>query len=289
MKKDITELFVCLDDFCKIYDEALQSKAIPGSARAYKTRVPGLAISEIMSILLLFQRSSCTNFKHFYWLYMPLYKHNFPKLCHDNRFVQIIHRALAPLSLFFNFLSSQSEKTGWYFIDSTKIPVCHNKRIKRNKVFSDSAAIGKSTMGWFFGFKLHIIINHKGEIMAARLTPGNTDDRKPMPELVNALKGLIFGDKGYISAPLFHELFEKGLKLVTPLKSNMKQALLPIEEKILLRKRSLIETVNGCLKQHGKIEHTRHRSFCNFLVHICASLIHYSLKSQKPSISSSAS
>jgi hypothetical protein len=208
MKKDITELFVCLDDFCKIYNEALQSKAMPGSGRAYKTRVPGLAISEIMSILLLFQRSSCTSFKPFYWLFRPLYKQDFPKLCHYNRFVQLIPRVLAPLSLFFNFLSSKSEKTGWYFIDSTQIPVCHNKRIKRNKVFADFAAIGKSTMGWFFGFKLHIVIHHKGEMMAARLTPGNTDDRKPMPELVKALKGLIFQIKA-ISALLFFMSFSK--------------------------------------------------------------------------------
>ena len=285
MKKDITELFVCLDDFCITYEKAIEASSLTENGkRNYKTRKPGLSLSEILTIILMFQRSSFTCFKHFYLCSLQNYQQEFPGLCSYNRFVQLIPRALLPLSLLLNILFAQSEKTGVYFVDSTRIPVCHNKRISRNKVFSDYAARGKSTMGWFFGFKLHIVINHKGEIMAARLTPGNKDDRRPIPELVQALKGLLFADKGYLSAPLFHELLERGLKLVTPLKRNMKPVLLPIEEKILLRKRALIETVNGVLKSSFELVHTRHRSFTNFLVHVGSILVAYSLKSKKPSI-----
>ena len=285
MKKDITELFVCLDDFCITYEKALKASTLAeDKKRNYKTRLPGLSLSEILTIILMFQRSSLNNFKHFYMLYLPLYHKEFPRLCSYSRFLQLMPRALLPLSFLLNILSAQSEKTGLYFADSTRIPVCHNKRISRNKVFSDYASIGKSTMGWFFGFKLHIVINQKGGIMAARLTPGNTDDRRPLPTLVQSLKGLLFADKGYLSSALFHELLERGLKLVTPLKRNMKPVLLPVQEKILLRKRAIIETVNGVLKESFELVHTRHRSFTNFLVHIGATLVAYSLKSKKPSI-----
>ena len=289
MKEDITALFVCLDDFCITYEKAIKASApTEDGKRNYKTRVPGLSLSEILTIILMFQRSSCRNFKHFYQKYLPEYDKEFPGLCGYNRFIQLMPRALTPLAFLLNLLSAQSEKTGLYFADSTRVPVCHNKRIFGHKVFSGYAARGKSTMGWFFGFKLHIVINHKGEIMAARLTSGNMDDREPLPELVQALKGLLFADKGYISSELFHELFEEGLKLITPLKRKMKPVILPVQEKILLRKRAIIETVNGVLKETFQLVHTRHRSVKNFLVHIGATLVAYSLKSKKPSIRFSA-
>lgn len=110
-------------------------------------------------------------------------------------------------------------------------------------------------MGWFFGFKLHLIINEKGELLNALLSPGNVDDRKPVRKMTTNLVGLLFGDKGYIDQNLFRELHENGLKLVTGIKKNMQNKLMLLQEKILLRKRSIIETVNGVLKEDFQLSH----------------------------------
>ena len=138
------------------------------------------------------------------------------------------------------FIQSQAKtKTGIYFIDSTTISVCHVKRANRNKVFRGLAKKSKSTMGWYFGFKLHLIINDIGEIIAFEITSSTTDDRKVVPSMTEGLIGKIFGDKGYISQPLFEQLFEKGLKLITRIKKNMKNQLMPMADKLLLRKKSI--------------------------------------------------
>ncbi len=175
--------------------------------------------------------------------------------------------------------------TGIPYIDTSTIAVCHKKRISKNKVFDGLAEISKSTYGWFFGFKLHLVINEIGEIQALTLTKGNVDDRKPLPILTKRLTGLLFGDKGYIKKELFERLFDRGLKLVTKVKKGMKNVLITLKEKILLRKRSIIETVFDSLKNKFEIEHTRHRSPTNFLIHVFSVLISYSMQSKKPSIS----
>ena len=180
----------------------------------------------------------------------------------------------------------RGESTGISFIDSTVLRVCHNKRIKRNKVFKGIAEVGKSTMGWFFGFKLHLIINDKGEILSFYLTKGNVDDRdsKTITQMTKELFGKIFGDKGYISNALSDLLFNNGIRLITAVRRNMKEKALSNEEKLLLRKRSVIETVNDELKNICQVEHTRHRSISGFLLNIMAAIAAYSFFPKKPSI-----
>lgn len=174
--------------------------------------------------------------------------------------------------------------TGIGFVDSTALAVCGNKRIRRNRVFRGLAKIGKTTMGWFFGFKLHLVINECGELLGVQMTPGNVDDRVPVPHLTQRLFGKLFGDKGYILGELFAELWDRGLQLVTHVRRNMTNRLMPLRDKILLRKRSLIETVNDQLKNISQIEHTRHRSPTNFLVNQVAGLIQYTHQPKKPSL-----
>ena len=139
-------------------------------------------------------------------------------------------------------------------------------------------------MGWFYGFKLHFVINDKGEIVSFSLTRGNIDDRRPLPKLVRRLFGKLFGDRGYISKDLVTMLKALGVTLITSVKSNMKNKLMPYLDKILLRKRFLIETINDQLKNEMQIEHTRHRSPINFLVNLVSGLIAYTLKPKKPSL-----
>lgn len=282
MKKDITELFTYVDDFCKQYQLFFQTQTLPASRKP--TRTSGLATSEIMTIVLLFHQSPAKNFKFFYTSYLQLYKSEFPNLPSYTRFTQLQQRSLGHFHALLIVLCAMAKHSGVGYIDSTPIPVCHNKRIYRHKVFKGLAARGKSTMGWFFGFKLHLVINEKGELLNALLTPGNVDDRLPVRQMTAKLTGLLFGDKGYIDHILFLDLFERGLKLVTGIKKNMQNKLLAFREKILLRKRSIIETVNGVLKEDFQISHTRHRSFVNGFIHIFSTLVAYALKSNKPAI-----
>ena len=151
------------------------------------------------------------------------------------------------------------------FVDSTPLSVCHNRRIGRHQVFAEVAARGKSSMGWFYGFKLHLIVNDRGELLAVQRTPGNIDDRKPVPQMSKKLWGKLVGDRGYLSQALFEQLFARGLQSVT-------------------RKRFVIETIVDQLKNISQIEHTRHRSTRNFVVNLIAGLIAYTWQPKKPSL-----
>lgn len=284
MKKDITSLFCFVDDFCHAVDKWLNEKAITTDAKKTLTRTPGMRVSEIVTIMLLYHQSPCRNFKYFYNSYLQLYKTEFPTLLSYNRFIELEKRILVYIVVLLEWYCHHSKRTGISYIDSTPIAVCHPKRISRNKVFAGIAELGKTTKGWFYGIKLHIVTNEKGELQGVKLTTGNTDDRAPVLHLTKQLTGLLFGDKGYIKQELFQALYDRGLKLVTGIKKCMKNKLVPIFEKILLRKRSMIETVFDILKCHFELEHTRHRSISNALVHIISTLLAYCLKPTKPSI-----
>jgi hypothetical protein len=281
MKKDITELFCCLDDFCAAIDKNMSRKRI--GYQKSKTRLPCLFISEIMTIVLLYQQSPLKNFKSFYLILLPLYKNEFPRLPSYNRFIELMPRCFSYLMILMGFLQDKTGKI--HFIDATALPVCHNKRSFSHKTFDGSAARGKTTMGWFFGFKLHLCITDTGKIAAFSLTPGNVDDRAPVRDMTGKLKGLLIGDKGYISQNLFDDLFGRGLKFITGVKKNMKNKLMELHEKILLKKRSIIETVFDYLKNKMELLHTRHRSPLNTSVHILATLVAYSINPKKPKVS----
>jgi len=249
-------------------------------------RASALCDSEIITLLIAFRSGQFRNFKHFYMSYCCVHlTSDFPHLVTYNRFIELSHRHAIAFMMFIHY-ARKGECTGISFIDSTILRVCHNKRIKRNKVFKGVAEVGKSTMGWFFGFKLHLIINDKGEILSFYLTKGNTDDRdvKAITEMTKELFGKLFGDKGYISKALSDLLFGNGIQLITQVKKNMKKQALSNEEKLLLRKRSVIETVNDELKNICQVEHTRHRSISGFLLNIMGAIAAYSFFPKKPSI-----
>jgi len=279
---DLTALYCSVDDFWNVFKETWEQHLIESGK---SKRGPGslLSIPEMMTILILFHQSNYRTFKHFYKDY--LCKHltkEFPKLLSYSRFVNLKKGLFIPL--FGYLLHNRGEVTGISFVDSTKLQVCHNKRIPRNKVFKKSAKRGKTTAGWFFGFKLHLIINEKGEILSFLLTQGNVADVAVLETLSKGVVGKLFGDKGYISSELAQTLLKKGLELFTTLRNNMKQKLLSITDRILLRKRVLIETVNDQLKNISQIEHSRHRSPANFIVNMLGGLAAYTMQPKKPSI-----
>jgi hypothetical protein len=176
--------------------------------------------------------------------------------------------------------------TGISFIDSTTLKVCHIKREHQNRVFDGIATKGCGTLGWFFGFKLHIIINDKGEIISFVITQGNVDDREPlsMDSFIEKVSGKLYADRGYISQKLKELLFIDGIHFVYKMRNNMKGGELPLTDRIMLRKRAVIESVNDELKNICQIEHTRHRSFTNFITNLIAGLPAYSFLPKKPSI-----
>lgn len=162
---------------------------------------------------------------------------------------------------------------GVAFVHSTPLAVCHNRRISRHRVFKDLAARGKITMGWFYGFKLHLIVNDTGELLAVHLTPGNVDNRRPLENMSQDLFGKLFGNRGYLSQALFEKLFERGLELITTLRKNMQGQLMRLSDRLLLRKHFIIETITDQLKNISQVQHTRHRSPVNFAVNLLAGLI----------------
>lgn len=282
MEDTLTSLFTLVDDFCKEFMPEWEKHLVTHRLKRRK-RQSQLSPSEIMTICIHFHQSHFRNFKHYYKDYVCKYlQHLFPGLVSYQRFVSLMKSILVPLCFFLQCF--KGEKTGIYFVDSTIIKVCHIKREKQHKVFNGLAEKAKSTIGWFFGFKLHLVINDKGELMAFKLTAANVDDREPVPNLVKNLIGKLVGDKGYISQKLFDRLYLQGLQLITRIKKNMKNKLIPIIDKLLLRKRAIIESVNDQLKNISQIEHTRHRSVWNFTVNILAALCAYVLQPKKPSI-----
>ena len=281
MRKDITELFCFVDDFCKSTDSCIEKERISTNQKVKNaTRSPDLTISEIMTIMILFQEYKFRNFKSFYAFCKGKYIKEFPKMPSYERFNALMPRALYLLVILLCSMMRRDIKIA--FMDSTSLNVCHPKRIKSNKVFKGLAKIGKSTKGWFFGFKLHIVIDPQGNLMNVKITKENTDDRTPVLSMTEGMQGFLFADKGYISKELFLKLIARGLKLVTGIKNNMKNMLMFLDEKLLLKKRYLVESVFNYLKNYFSIEHNRHRSFINMLVHIISTLVAYQLPPKKP-------
>ena len=278
----ITEIFYLIDEFCLYFEKSIKNHLIGNPPK----RKPQMSCSEVIALMVMFHSGGYRNMKHFYIHYVQAHlSHLFPKTVSYNRFVELMQAASLPMALFLK-TSCLGESTGISFIDSTPIRVCKNKRIKRNKVFKDIAQVGKSTMGYFFGFKLHLVINDKGELLNFVITQGNVDDREPLKNenFIKSLKGKLFGDKGYISQTLTNILFVNGLHLITSIRNNMKNVLMEMKDKIMLRKRSVIETVNDELKNMCQIEHSKHRSFNNFITNILSGLIAYSFFPKKPAI-----
>ena len=275
-------IFGDIDEFCKAFEPIYARRLLPIGQRQ-RTRQTALALSEILTLLVYFHWSHYRTCKHYYTAYVAVHlRPYFPQLVSSPRFVKLIPRALSPLC---GYLSTRKGRcTGIACIDSTFLAVCDNHRITTHKVFEGFARRGQTSMGWFYGFTLHLMVNDEGELLAFRLMPGNVDDRQPVERLAAGLGGQLFGDRGSISQALHDLLLGQGLQLLTKIRKNMKHRLIRLWDKLLLRKRSLIETINDQLKNISQIKHTRHRSVTGFLVNLVAGLVAYSYRPNKPSL-----
>jgi hypothetical protein len=280
----LLELFCDVDDFCKEF-LPFWNKQLFANGQKQRQRARSLTVSEIMTILIAFHQSHYRNFKAYYMgQVLKYWRAEFPGLVSYTRFVEYIPSALVPLIVYLR-TCCLGNCTGISFIDSTSIDVCLNQRIHSHKVFKGLAARGQTSMGWFFGFKLHLVVNDRGEILQFCITPGNVDDRKPVPRLVKKLFGKVIGDRGYISHALAKTLRESfDIQLITKLRSNMKNQLMLMTDHFLVRRRAIIESIIDQLKNISQIEHSRHRSVSNFIVNVLCGLIAYCRKPKKPSL-----
>ncbi len=281
----IIEIFCSVDDFCASFIEVLKTKQLAGKPKK-RNRPCTMSESEVITIAVYFHLKAFRNFKFYYVHYVCKHlKDYFPKTVSYNRFVELMQSSMLAMAIFLK-TNALGKCTGISFIDSTPLRVCHIKRERSHKTFKNIAVKGHCSLGWFFGFKLHLVINDKGEILDFVLTQANIDDRHPLLEsnLLAKIFGKLYGDKGYISKDLFEKLFIDGIHLITKLRKNMKNNLMHLSDKIMLRKRAVIESVNDELKNICQIEHTRHRSLENFITNLLSGLIAYNFLPKKPSI-----
>ncbi len=283
---NLIQIFIEVDDFFIRFKPQMDKIRLDSGVKRVRNRKSRLSDSEMMTIYIAFHLSHYTNFKAFYKEYVCQHWTDlFPDLVSYERFNQTQKKLIIPFIVFMN-QRCLGHSRGVNFIDSTTIKVCHIKREKQHKTFSHLATKGRSTMGWFFGFKLHLIINDRGEILSFYLSKANTDDRnlKVINCLVKSIFGKLFGDRGYISKTLADYLWNDGISLIYKRRRNMKKQNLSDEDRLFLRKRALIESVNDELKNICSIEHTRHRSLQGFMNNMLSGLCAYHFLPKKPSL-----
>ncbi len=282
----LTKIFYEVDEFCKQFEKQFEKRLLTNGQNK-RDRAFSMSLSEIMTVVVYFHESGYKTFKDYYEKHVLIYmKNDFHHLLSYNRFLELKQKTLVPLLIFLQ-LKALGGCTGISYIDSFPLKVCHVKRASAHKTFRGMAQKGKTSVGWFYGFKLHIIINHLGEITAFCITPGNIADNNEsvLIKLTKKLFGKLFGDRCYlVNEELFKKLYSHGVRLFTKIRRNMKNKLLELKDKRLLRKRGVIESVGSILKESASIEHTRHRSLSGFLGHVFAALAAYSFREKKPSI-----
>lgn len=284
----VTEIFCIIDEFMKNFDSEVEKNLkLPlreADGKQRRRRKGQLSESEIMTILICYHSGAFANFKSYYLMYVRGHlKKEFPSAVSYNRFIELMPRVFLQMMLFMK-LYAFGKCSGISFVDSTMIPVCHNMRRYFNKVFAGLATDGKGTMGWCHGFKLHLLCNDCGDIITFCLTGANVDDRdeRVWSVLTKELFGKVFADRGYISRELFDNLFTQGIHLVHGLRANMKNKLMPMWDKIMLRRRYIIECINELLKNKANLVHSRHRAVHNFIMNLCGALAAYCILENKP-------
>lgn len=280
-------LFIFADDACQALENYVKTHWLEKeNSPQKKTKRPALRESEIITILVYYHYSGYKNFEYYYKQFVLTdLESYFPKAPSYSHFLTLESRVGILLAILMQTLCKKATKTNIYYIDSKKIPVCDNLRIHSHQVFKGLAARGKSSTGWFYGFKVHLVINNWGEIVSFQLSAANQSDNHVdiLTHLLSHLQGICVGDKGYLTQ-LWAKFYEDGLKIVHKIRNNMKNKLLSVSEKYYLVKRGVIESVNDILASVFDLTHTRHRKAENAFCHILSCLIAYQFYPDKPCV-----
>jgi hypothetical protein len=283
----VIQIFCELDDFVNAVENFVGHKQI-GSSSPQSVHRPAISLSEMMCIEVMYHLSGYKCFQYYYQQQVEqgALKSYFPAAPGYNRFVQLKPRMLPVLIMYLNCCRI-GQLCGVYYADTTRIIACHNRRIQSNRVFRGKAKRGKSSVGWFYGFKLFLVVNAFGEIINVVFTTGNVADNNTdhLLKLFDKLEGWVFADKGFIVPQKTQELLiQKGLHLITNIRNNMKNKLMNYEQKLLLKKRGMIDSIFDILKSVCDIEHTRHRSPVNAVINVFAGICAYSFLERLPNI-----
>jgi hypothetical protein len=281
---NLTTIFYYTDEFSKLFEKEFSIRVL-SDGKNIRKRQSSLKLSEVMTIVIYYQQSGYKTFKDYYTRNTEL-KSAFPGLTSYNRFVELQQKITLPLTIFTK-LYALGACDGMSYIDSFALSVSHSKRIPSHKTFQGLAARGKTSVGWFYGFKVHVVINGWGEIIDFTITAGNVVDNNNnvIEKITEKIYGKVYGDKGYLlNADLFEKLYSKGIHVVTKIRSNMKNKFMDMQDKIMLKKRGVIESVGAVLKEDLNIEHSRYRSPISLIVNVLSSLAAYGFREKKPSI-----
>lgn len=268
-------------DFSKAFVQWWEASLLKCSnQRKRRSRPTQLHLSEIITIMIAYHESGYRCFKDYYNYVLAYHLKEFPKLVSYDRFVSLMKRTIPIVLMLFAVL--RGEATDILFADSTPYAVCRTARRYGHKVFQGLAALSKNSLGWFYGLKLHFVFNDKGEIVRLSITPANVDDRKGLKRLIGGLMGKLFADRGYLGQDFFEELWNQGLQVITRIRKNMKNKLMPLWDRFYLDKRMTVESIFSSIKSCGTFEHSRHRNVINAFCHIFCALISYQLRPIKP-------
>jgi hypothetical protein len=281
---ELTTIFYHTDEFCKFFEKEFSTRVL-SDGRGLRKKSSALSLSEVIAIAIYYHQAGYKTFKDYYTRSVEL-KLAFPTMPSYNRFIELQQKAFIPMALFAK-LQSSGKCDGISFIDSFPLRVSHQKRISSHKTFKGLAARGKTSAGWFYGFKVHVIINGNGEILDFTITPGNVADNnvKVIERIMKNIHGNVYGDKGYLLNPdLLQKLICKGIHVFTKVRSNMKNKFMDLKDKLMLKKRGVIESVGAVLKEDLNIEHSRYRSPITLFINVFSALAAYSFRKSKPSI-----
>lgn len=283
----LVEIYVEVDDFCKANEEII-CEWLKSTGFAKKNHPSQLTLSEVMTILIYYHHNHYKDFKHYYTDHVCVdLRRDFPKLVSYNRFVELVPRALLPMFMFLMHRCSLGRRTGIYYVDSSAWPVCHPKRAHCHQVMRGVADWGKTSVGWFFGLKYHLVVNQFGELVNFHVTKGSTPDNKAtlLFTLTRKLLGWLFGDKGYLLSEEKREMLERNgeLRVFSKCRKNMAKMDMPLEARLWARKRGVVESVIDLTKNACDAAHTRHRSGFNAFVNLFSAMTAYSFFNRKPS------
>jgi hypothetical protein len=277
----LVEIFVSVDDFLKEFNPILQAHLVGEDKWAKRA----MNKSEVLTILIFFHLSGFQNFKTYYQVAIKgFFRSYFRHLYNYEQIVSLQSSLHLELLAYLQYarLSACSRAN---YVDSTPLAVCRMQRHKQHKTFKGLAAKGKTAMGYFFGFKLHLIVNQYGELVRVSLSKGNRADNNPelLKALFAGLQGTFYGDKGYITS-LKNYFEQQNIRIITKVRKNMKEPKMSKEEAFFLAKRGIIESVLDRMKNFCQIEHSRHRSPKNFLMNLWAGIVAYTFLDKKPAI-----
>ena len=272
-----TEIFCIVDDLFLAIEDFFP-KSIPWmNKNTNRGRSSIWGPTEVVTLSILEFLNNSSEIKAFFRLAKPQLEDVFKSWISYDRYVQLRNMYAPYAAVFLYWLMEPLKKAGVFFVDSTPLEVCHIRRASTHKVMVDFAKKSKTTKGWFFGLKLHLVINSKKEIVALHITPGNVDDREPLMKLFRNLKGMAVGDAGYLSKKWLKFFKKLGLHFFTGVRKNMKKVITGPQH-LLLKSRQHIESVFSILKTRYKIVRSLPRSVMGHMANYLYGLLAYCLK-----------